>query len=54
MERLNTAFSKVAANKGAPGPDRQTIGDVRKRWPRLEAVLRLLRCTTHPLSRVET
>lgn len=27
---LKTAFRKVAANRGAPGPDRQTIGEVRE------------------------
>lgn len=30
VERLPEAFEKVAANRGAPGPDRQTIGQVRK------------------------
>ena len=30
VERLEEAFQKVAANKGAPGPDRQTIEHVRK------------------------
>jgi group II intron reverse transcriptase/maturase len=29
VERLPEAFDKVAANKGAPGPDRQTIEQVR-------------------------
>jgi len=36
-ERLVEAFEYVAANQGAPGPDRQTIDHVRKHWP---AVLR--------------
>ncbi len=39
-ERLEEAFSKVAANKGAPGPDRQSIEHVRKHWP---SALRKLR-----------
>ncbi len=30
IERLEEAFEKVAANKGAPGPDRQSIEYVRK------------------------
>jgi len=30
VERLEEAFRKVAANKGAPGPDRQRIEEVRK------------------------
>jgi retron-type reverse transcriptase len=30
VERLNVAFEKVAANKGAPGPDRQTVAQVRE------------------------
>src|SRR3972149_11509045 len=33
--RLDAAFDKVAANKGAPGPDRQSIGEVRRHWPRI-------------------
>ena len=33
VERLREAFYKVAANKGAPGPDRQTIAEVRERLP---------------------
>jgi group II intron reverse transcriptase/maturase len=28
--RLRAAFEKVASNKGAPGPDRQSVNDVRK------------------------
>jgi group II intron reverse transcriptase/maturase len=35
IERLNAALEKVAANKGAPGPDHQSIDDVRKHWPQL-------------------
>lgn len=40
VERLPGAFDKVAANKGAPGPDGQTIEEVRKRVPRVLARLR--------------
>ena len=49
-ERLEEAFAKVAANKGAPGPDRQTIGHVRKHLPMLLAKLRpaLLNGTYRP------
>ena len=32
---LRSAFERVAANKGAPGPNRETIEEVRKRLPRL-------------------
>ena len=40
VERLKEAFARVAANKGAPGPDRQTIGEVRKHLPEVLAKLR--------------
>ena len=30
VEQLDAAFEHVASNKGAPGPDRQSIADVRK------------------------
>jgi RNA-directed DNA polymerase len=40
VEGLEEAFHKVAANKGAPGPDRQTIEHVREHLP---AVLLKLR-----------
>jgi group II intron reverse transcriptase/maturase len=33
VERLEEAFEKVAANRGAPGPDRQTIEQVRNHLP---------------------
>ncbi len=33
--QLPTAFQHVAANKGAPGPDRQTIDEVRENLPAL-------------------
>jgi retron-type reverse transcriptase len=31
--RLNEALSKVVLNKGAPGPDRQTVEELREQWP---------------------
>ncbi len=40
VERLERAFDKVAANKGAPGPDRQTIEQVREHLPKVLAKLR--------------
>ena len=43
VERLEEAFSKVAANQGAPGPDRQGIEQVREHLtgllPELRAAL---------------
>lgn len=39
VERLRIAFEKVAANKGAPGPDRQTIEVVREHLPEVVATL---------------
>jgi len=39
VERLELAFSHVAANRGAPGPDRQTTDQVRERLPDLLAEL---------------
>jgi len=41
VERLPEALAKVAANKGAPGPDRQTIAHVVKHWEKVQAKLRL-------------
>src|SRR5882672_11113501 len=38
---LKTALRKVAANRGAPGPDRQTIVEVRKHRDECLAALRL-------------
>lgn len=38
-ERLDEAFAQVAANRGAPGPDRRSIEQVRVHWPRLRARL---------------
>ena len=40
VERLSQAFEKVAANKGAPGPDLQTIGQVREHLPKVLSKLR--------------
>lgn len=37
--RLNEALEKVAANKGAPGPDRRTVTEVRKHWPSIHRAL---------------
>lgn len=36
---LDEAFDKVASNKGAPGPDRQSIDDVREHWSTLRQSL---------------
>lgn len=38
-ERLNEAFRSVASNKGAPGPDRQTIEQVEACWMELHGKL---------------
>jgi group II intron reverse transcriptase/maturase len=38
-ERLDEAFAKVAANKGAPGPDRQSINDVCECWLKVKTEL---------------
>ncbi len=35
VRRLESAFQRVASNKGAPGPDRRTIEEVRKHLPEL-------------------
>lgn len=40
VEHLELAFKKVAANRGAPGPDRQTIQEVRRNLPVVLAKLR--------------
>jgi RNA-directed DNA polymerase len=32
-DRLMSALSKVVSNKGAPGPDGQTVGELREQWP---------------------
>ena len=39
VERLDEALAKVAANKGAPGPDHQTIEQLRKHWPVVQVKL---------------
>jgi hypothetical protein len=31
--RLTVALVKVVSNKGAPGPDGQTVGELREQWP---------------------
>ena len=31
--RLTGALLKVASNKGAPGPDGQTVEELREQWP---------------------
>ena len=42
-KRLTTALLKVVLNKGAPGPDGQTVGELREQWsvegPKLAADL---------------
>jgi len=40
VERLEPAFDKVAANKGAPGPDRLTIAWVRQHLPDIVSIVR--------------
>ncbi len=40
VEQLEVAFHHVAANKGAPGPDRQSINDVREHLDEILPVLR--------------
>jgi group II intron reverse transcriptase/maturase len=40
VEGLGSAFEKVASNKGAPGPDRQTVAFVRKHLATILPVLR--------------
>lgn len=39
IERLDDAFQNVAANKGAPGPDRKDIATVRAHWTDVRAEL---------------
>lgn len=38
-EQLEVAFQSVAQNKGSPGPDRQSIEQVREHWPELRRKL---------------
>lgn len=37
--QLDEAFRRVASNKGAPGPDRRSIDEVRAHWPMLRRTL---------------
>lgn len=39
-KHLEQAFQNVASNRGAPGPDRQSIGQVREQLPKLLPMLR--------------
>jgi RNA-directed DNA polymerase len=39
-ERLTEAFEKIASNKGAAGPDRQSIETVREHWSKLNPTLK--------------
>lgn len=50
VKRLDAALAKVAANRGAPGPDRQTVAHVRACWPSLKEDLsqKLLAGTYRP------
>jgi retron-type reverse transcriptase len=38
--RLDSAMKKVVANKGAPGPDGMTVGELREQWPTIAPKLR--------------
>jgi RNA-directed DNA polymerase len=40
VERLDSAMLKVVANKGAPGPDGLTVGELREQWPAIARKLR--------------
>jgi RNA-directed DNA polymerase len=40
VERLDSAMKKVVANKGAPGPDGLTVGELREQWPMIARKLR--------------
>ncbi len=33
VSRLTAALVKVVSNKGAPGPDGQTVGELCEQWP---------------------
>ncbi len=50
VEQLDAALDKVAANDGAPGPNRQTIAQVQQHWPRVRRKLTsaLLKGTYQP------
>ena len=39
IEQLDAALDKVAANHGAPGPNRQTIAQVQQHWPKVRRKL---------------
>jgi RNA-directed DNA polymerase len=39
-ERLDLAMKKVVANKGAPGPNGMTVGQLRQQWPSIAPGLR--------------
>ena len=39
VEQLAAALDKVVANKGASGPDRQTVDEVREHWPTIHRTL---------------
>ena len=51
VKRLDAALAKVAANRGAPGPDRQTVAHVRACGPSLKEDLsqKLLAGTYRPV-----
>ncbi len=40
VARLDSAMKKVVANKGAPGPDGTTVGELREQWPSIAPMLR--------------
>jgi group II intron reverse transcriptase/maturase len=40
VARVDSAMKKVVANKGAPGPDGVTVGELRKQWPMIAPRLR--------------
>jgi RNA-directed DNA polymerase len=39
-DRVDSAMKKVVANKGAPGPDGMTVGQLREQWPTIASRLR--------------
>jgi RNA-directed DNA polymerase len=39
-DRVDSAMKKVVANKGAPGPDAMTVGQLREQWPTIASRLR--------------
>lgn len=41
-KRLREAFEKIASNRGAPGPDRRSIEDVRKHFDEIEPKLKAM------------